>query len=42
MALRYMTLIYVSPIFLHVERSVEMQQQKKIGKNLQLKKGETF
>ena len=29
--------MYISPIFLHVERSLKMQQQKKIGKNLQLK-----
>ena len=31
-----------STILLHVERSVKMQHKKKIGKNVQLKKGETF
>ena len=33
---------YASPIFLHVEWSILLQQQKKIGKNLQLEKGEIF
>lgn len=34
----YYVYIYASPILVHIERSVILQEQKKIRKNLQLEK----